>query len=79
MANEEWITLANRFDWPAPEKPKGPNMWERFKAAREEDERRAKGLKRPVSAREVQEAEEAAHKARGARSPLGSPAVKGWS
>jgi hypothetical protein len=67
------------MDWPAPEKPKGPNMWERFKAAREEDELRAQGLKRPVSGREVQEAEEAMHKARGARSPLAGGVVKGWS
>jgi hypothetical protein len=76
MSDPDWRSLAGRMEDPAPpEKPKGPNLWERFKAAREEDERRARGLKRPVSGREVREAEEAAHKARGATSPLGG---QGW-
>jgi hypothetical protein len=67
------------MDDPAPEKPKTVDLWQRYKAACEEDERRAKGLKRPSTAREMREAEEARHKARGARSPLAGGVVKGWS
>jgi hypothetical protein len=63
----------------APPKPKTVDVWAKFKAAREEDERRAKGLKRPISGRELREAEEARHKARGARSPLPGGVVPGWS
>jgi hypothetical protein len=79
MSDRDWRSLAGRMEDEAPPKPPRPDMWARFKAAYEEDERRARGLKRPSTAREVQEAEEARHKERGARSPLGSPAVKGWS
>jgi hypothetical protein len=78
MSDPDWRSLCGRMDDPAPPKPKTVDVWAKFKAAREEDERRARGLKRPVSGREVREAEEARHKARGARSPLGSPVIKGW-
>jgi hypothetical protein len=67
-------TLANRFDWPAPEKKQEPNGWEKFKAAIEAQER-PQPRDNPFS----NEAQEAMHKARGARSPLPGGVVKGWS
>jgi hypothetical protein len=79
MSDPDWRSLAGRMDDPAPPKPKTVDLWQRYKAACEEDERRAKGLKRPSTAREMQEAEEARHKARSFRSPLPGGVVKGWS
>jgi hypothetical protein len=78
MSDGDWRSLCGRMEDPGPEKPQRPDVWARFKAAYEEDERRARGLKRQVSAREMQEAEEARHRERGARSPLASPVIKGW-